>query len=130
MIPGRRHGSPVFRDDLLPRVPDADGGRRYVILDAAYDSYANCAATEDGGRIPAMLPRGGYSVCGFNARARMLKRFREDRDGSGGTYRRRSLVEAVFSSIRARFGGTVRAVSISMQSLRLTPRVFCYNLTN
>jgi len=130
VTPGRRHDSPVFGDDLLPQVPEADGGRRYVILDAAYDSYANCAATGDGGRIPVILPRGGYAVRGFNARARMLKWFREDRDGSGKTYHRRSLVEAVFSSIKERFGGTVRAMSLPMQSLRLTPRVFCYNLVN
>jgi len=128
--PGRRHDSPVFRDDLLPRVPDADGGRRYVILDAAYDSYANCAAIEDGGRIPVILPRGGYSVRGFNARARMLKWYKEDLDGFEKTYHRRSLVEAVFSSIKARFGATVRAMSLQMQSLRLTLKVFCYNLVN
>jgi len=74
-----------------------------------------------------ILPRGGYSVRGFNARARMLKRFREDRDGFEGTYHRRSLADAVFSSIKARFGGAVSAMSISVQSLRLTLKVFCYN---
>jgi len=46
------------------------------------------------------------------------------------TYHRRSLVEAVFSSIKARFGATVRAMSLQMQSLRLTLKVFCYNLVN
>jgi len=130
VTPGRRHDSPVFRDDLLPRIPEADGGRRYVILDAAYDSYANCTAIEDGGRIPVILPRGGYTVRGFNARARMLKWYKEDLDGFEKTYHRRSLVEAVFSSIKARFGGTVRAMSLQMQSLRLTLKVFCYNLVN
>jgi len=75
VTPGRRHDSPVFGDDLLRRVPDADGGRRYVILDAAYDSYANCAAIREGGMIPVILPRDGYTVRGFNARASMLRWF-------------------------------------------------------
>jgi len=81
VTPGRRHDSPVFGNDLLQRIPEADGGRRYVIPDAAYDSYANCTAIEDGGRIPVILPRGGYTVRGFNARARMFKWYEEDRDG-------------------------------------------------
>jgi len=96
VTPCRRHDSPVLRDGLLPRIPDADGGKRCVILDTEYDSYANCTEIEDGSRILVILPRDGYAVRGFNAPARMLRRFGEDRNGFEKTYHRRSLAEAVF----------------------------------
>ena len=84
----------------------------------------------DGGRTHVICPRTGYTVHRFNARARMLRWHEKDRDGFEKMYHQRSLVESAFSSIKARFDSTVRAMSLLMQSLRLTLKVFCYNLVS
>ncbi len=101
-----------------------------MILDAAYDSYENCRVIADGGRTPVICPRTGYTVHGFNARSKMLRWHKKDPEGFEKTYHQRSLVESAFSSIKARFDSTVRAMSLPMQSLRLTLKVFCYNLVS
>ena len=58
----------------------------------------------------------------------MLRWRKENPEEFERTYHRRSLVESVFSSLKARFGAVVAAKTLPLQRLQLILRSICYNL--
>ena len=104
-------------------------GAGHVILDAAYDSKENCEAISKKGRMPIIYPKKNHVVKGFDARAKMLRRYHNDPDEYMSIYHQRSAVESVFSSIKERFSGIVRAKNFVNQKLELALRCICYNVT-
>lgn len=125
VTPGHASDSPYLRQ-MIPTLPEGDG---YVLADAAYDGVENCNAVRDSGRRAIIDPKSNAVIKGFNARAEML-RFHKDHPGTFyKLLRLRNNVESVFSSIKARFGGVVRAVKEKTQSIELLSVAICYNMT-
>lgn len=121
---GRAHDSPVFRE-MYKRVPRGGG---HVILDAAYLAKANCNAIARSGRDPVICPKKNSRPNGYHAMGKMLRWRRDDPEGFGKAYHRRSLVETAFSVIKERFGAVARAKTLAMRKLRLVLKCICYNL--
>ena len=57
----------------------------------------------------------------------MLKWYESDPDGFDRVYHQRSLVESLFSCMKCRFGGIIRAKKLGIQRLQLVLRCMCYN---
>ena len=121
---GTAHDSPWFRR-IFARVP---GGAGCVMLDAAYDAYENYRIIRYSGRRPVVDPRKDHTPKGYNPRAEMLRWGKENPEEFERTGHRRSLVEAVFSSLKARFGAVVAAKTLPLQRLQLILRSICCNL--
>ena len=121
---GTAHDSPRFRQ-MFAVVPDGTG---CVMLDTAYDAYENCRMICSSGRRPVIDPRKDHTLKGYNPRAEMLRWRQENPEEFEKTYHRRSLVEPVFSSLKARFGAVVAAKTLPLQRLQLILRSICYNL--
>ena len=111
---GRRHDSPVFRE-MSARMPDGTG---YVLLDAAYLSKKNCHIIADGGRDPVICPKSNSVPRGFGPMGKMLRWYRDDKDGFLKVYHQRSLVEDAFSVIKERFGAVATAKTGIMRRLQ------------
>ena len=121
---GTAHDSPWFRR-IFARVP---GGAGCVMPDAAYDAYENYRVIRYSGKRPVIDPRKDHTLKGYNPRAEMLRWRKENPEEFERTYHRRSLVESVFSSLKARFGAVVAAKTLPLQRLQLILRSICYNL--
>ena len=102
--------------------------RGCVMLDAAYDAYANYRMIRDSGRRPVIDPRRDHVIRGYSPRAAMLRWRQENPEEFARLYHRRSLVESTFSSIKARFGAVVTAKTLPLQRLQLILKSICYNL--
>ena len=103
------------------------GGAGCVMLDAAYDAYENYRVIRYSGRRPVIDPRKDHTLKGYNPRAEMLRWRKENPEEFERAYHRRSLVESVFSSLKARFGAVVAAKTLPLQRLQLILRSICYN---
>ena len=110
---------------MFAMVPDGTG---CVMLDAAYDAYKNYRVIRYSSRRPVIDPRKDHALKGYNPRAEMLRRRKENPEEFERTYHRRSLVESVFLSFKARFGAVVAAMTLPLQRLQLILRSVCYNL--
>ena len=116
----------VMLAKLMKDVPDGDG---YVILDAGYFSHANCEIIADSGRMPVICPKKNYRKKGYCARTDMLNRYESNPEQFEKIYHQRSMVEAVFSSIKTRISPMVRQTSMRGIRTGLMLRCICYNLT-
>ena len=121
---GTAHDSPWFRR-IFARVL---GGAGCVMLDAAYDAYENYRVIRDSGRRPVIDPHKDHTLKGYNPRAEMLRWRQENPEKFERTYHRRSLVESVLPSLKARFGAVVVAKTLPLRRLQLILRSICYNL--
>ena len=82
-----------------------------MLGDSAYGGVENCNAVRDSGRRTIIDSRSNAVPHGLNAKAEML-RFRDEHPGTFyGILRTRNNVESVFSSMKERFGGVVRALN-------------------
>ena len=93
--------------------------RRFVRLHVLADAR---------GKRPVIDPRRDHTLKGYNPRAEMLRWRQENPEELERTYHRRSLVESVLSSLKARFGAVVAAKPLPLQRLQLILRSVCYNL--
>ena len=120
---GNASDSPYLRL-MVGTLPEGDGD---ALADAAYGEVKNCNAIRDSGRRAIIDSKSNTTIKGFNIRAQML-RFRE---AHPGTYYRmlrlRNNIESVFSSMKARFGGMVRALRQDTQSVELLSMTICYH---
>ncbi len=124
VTPGNASDSPYLRL-MVETLPEGDGD---VLADAAYGGVKNCNAIRDSGRRAIIDSKSNAVIKGFNARAQML-RFREAHPGTfHRMLRLRNNVESVFSSMKARFGGVVRALRQNTQSVELLSMTICYNM--
>ena len=99
------------------------------MADAAYGGIKNCNAIRDSGRRAIIDSKSNAIIKGFNARAAML-RFREAHPGTfHRMLRLRNNVESVFSSMKARFGGVVRAFKPHTQAVELLSMTICYHMS-
>ena len=102
LTPGMANDSPHLRA-MTETLPEGDGD---VLADAAYGGVQNCNAIRDSGRRYIIDTKSNDTIKGFNARLR----FREKHPRTFyQILRLRNNVENVFSSMKARFGGVVRA---------------------
>ena len=100
-----------------------------MMLDAAYDAYENYRVIRQQRQeardrpaprtIPSRATTRGQRCSGGG---------QENPEEFERTYHRRSLVESVFSSLKARFGAVVAAKTLPLQRLQLILRSICYNL--
>ena len=124
VTPGNANDSPYLRQ-MIEMLPEGDGD---VPADAAYGGVENCDAIRDSGRRTVIDSKSNAVIKGFNARAEML-RFREEHPGTFyRILRLRNNVESVFSSMKARFGGVVRALKEKTRSADLLSMTICYNM--
>lgn len=101
-----------------------------VTGDGAYASRENCNVAASRGAKPYFLPR-------KDARARskgspeykvMVRAWRDDETAWLGVYHIRSFVEAVFASIKKRFGKILLSLKKSVRRRELFLKVLCHNL--
>ncbi len=121
---GTAGDAPAFRR-MCPSLPS---GRGHVILDAAYLSREICEMVEATGREPVIRPKSNTSDRGFDARGRMMRRYRRDTEAFMRTYGKRNVVESVFSSIKRRIAGTLRARTRRTQRTELSCIALGYNV--
>ena len=125
VTPGKANDSPYLRE-MLTRMPRGSGD---VLGDSQYGGVKNCQAVQDSGRRAVIDPRTDYKIEGEDARAEMLM-FLEEHPGTfRKLLRKRNNVESVFSSMKERFGGVVRAVKAKTQTVELLSMCVCYNMT-
>ena len=102
-------------------------GTRCAMLDVAYDAYENYRMIRSS-RRPVIYPRKDHTLRGYNPSAEMLRWRKENPEEFERTYHRRSLVESVFSSFKARLGAVVAAKTFPLQRPQLILGSICYNL--
>ena len=123
--PGRADDPPYLRA-MIAMMPHGSG---YVLADAQYGGMENCQAVQDGGCRPVIELKSGYAIKGFNARAEML-RFLGKRPGTFHKLpRKRNNVVGIFSPMKERFGGVVRAVKTNAQTIELLSTRTYHNMT-
>ena len=125
VTPGKANDSP-YPWALIAMTPHGSG---YVLADTQYGGMENCQAVQDSGCRPIIEPKSGYEINGFNAKAEMLW-FLEKRPGTfHKLLRKKNNVESVFSSMKERFGGVVRAVKTNAQTIELPFTCTYHNMT-
>ena len=122
---GEGNDSPYLRE-LIGMMPSRSGD---MLGDSAYGNVENCNAIRDSGRRTIIDSESNAAPHGFNTKAEML-RFRDEHPGTFyGILRTRNNVESVFSSMKERFGGVVRALKTHTQSIELLSMCICYSMT-
>ena len=124
ITPGNANDSPYLRQ-MVETLPEGDGD---VTADAAYGGVENCDAILDSGRRAIIDIKSNAVIKGFNARAEMLRFHKEHQGIFYRILRLRNNVESVFSSMKARFSGVVRALKETTQSAELLSMTICYNM--
>ena len=125
VTPGKANDTPYLREMLI-RMPR---GYSDVLGDSQYGGVKNCQAVRDSGRRAVIDPGTDYKIEGEDARAEML-RFLEEHPGTfRKILRKRNNVESVFSSMKERFGGVVRAVKAKTQTVELPSMCTYHNMT-
>ena len=125
VTPGRANDSPYLRA-MIAMMPHGSG---YVLADAQYGGMENCQAVQDGGCRPVIELKSGYAIKGFNARAEMLRFLEKHPDTFHKLLRKRNNVVGIFSPMKERFGGVVRAVKTNAQTIELLSTRTYHNMT-
>ena len=121
LAPGIANNSPYLRA-MIEMLPEGGG---YILADAAYGGVENCDTILNIGRGAIIDVKSNAVIKGFNARVGMLG-FGEEYPGTfHRILRLLNNVESVFSSMKARFGGVVRALSEKTQSAELLSMTVC-----
>ena len=125
VTPGRANDSPYFRT-MQASAPRGSGD---VPADSQYGGVENCQAIKNSGRRPAIWPRSDHKIEGEDAGAETL-RFSGERPGAfRKLLRKRNNAESVFSSVKERFVGVVRAVKTKTQTVELLSACTRHNMT-
>ena len=107
-------------------MPNGSGN---LLGDSAYGGIKNCDTVRDSGRRPIIYSKSNAIPNGHNARDEML-RFRDEHPRTFyNILRIRNNVDGIFSSMKDRFGGIVRALNLYTQSIELLSMCICYNMT-
>jgi len=99
-----------------------------VSADKAYIGNANLAAIETAGAIPFVPFKSNSRSAGSPAWRRMWGLFLYRSDEFMAAYHKRSNVEATFSAIKRKFGGSVRSKKYVAQVNEILCKVLCHNL--
>ena len=125
VTPDKANDSPYLREmpTGMPR------GYGHMPADAQCCIVENRRAVQDSGRRRIIDPRTDYTIEGEDARAEMLM-FLEEHPGTfRKLLRKRNNAESIFSSMKERFGGVVRAVKAKTQTVELLSMCVYHNMT-
>ncbi|HEY4188586.1 MAG TPA: transposase [Polyangia bacterium] len=100
-----------------------------VSADKAYLGHANLAAIEAIGAVPFVPFKSNSRSAGSPAWRRMWGLFMYRQDEFLAAYHKRSNVEATFSAIKRKFGGSVRSKKFTAQVNEVLCKVLCHNLS-
>ena len=125
-ITGWRGGDSTEFPRLMRDLPDL--GK--VMGDAAYSSHDNLRLVEEKGGVPFIkFKKHAVAKQGIPTPwKRSLRTFLADPEGWMATYHRRSIVEAVFSSIKRTWGSTLRSRKHWNQRRELALKVLAYDV--
>ena len=125
-ITGWRTGDSTEFPKLMRELPDL--GR--VMGDSAYSSHANLRLVTEKGGVPYIKFKCHAVAKAYSTPAwkRSLRKFLADQDEWMGNYHRRSIVEAVFSSIKRTWGSTLRSRKYWNQRRELALKVLAYDV--
>ncbi len=108
-----------------------------VYADSGYLSVNNCWAIVMKGGTPYIRPKktttghGTYNkkIMYGNPFTDMIERYKDDSELWMKKYRQRSVIEAVFSSLKRRLGGFVTSIKRCVQQIEIALKIIVYNLT-
>ncbi len=125
-ITGWRGGDSTEFPRLMKELPDL--GR--VLGDGAYSSHANLRLVAEKGGVPYIKFKKHAVSKAYSSPAwkRSHRQFLADQEGWMDAYHRRSIVEAVFSSIKRTWGSTLRSRKYWNQRRELALKVLAYDV--
>ena len=99
--------------------------------DSAYASRANCIAVSQAGGTPWFKPKKNFTPRAGRSPSwrRMIIKFRDDPDGAGEHYHKRSNSESKFFAKKAKFGSSVRARNRTAKENEEHMKWVCYNFS-
>jgi transposase len=97
--------------------------------DKAYLGNANLTAIETAGAVPFVPFKSNSRSAGSPAWRRMWGLFMYRQDEFLAHYHKRSNVEATFSAIKRKFGGSVRSKKFTSQVNEILCKILCHNLS-
>lgn len=126
--PGNINDSPMFRG--LVETTAANGfTMEEVSADKAYLAHDNLAAVEQVGAAPFVPFKLNSSPYGSAAWERMYHLYSLRKEEFSAHYHKRSNVEATFSALKRKFGGSVRSKLLPAQLNEVLLKCLCYNLS-
>jgi len=103
---------------------------------AVYLSVNNCRAVVTKGGTPFIRPKKTTTGLGTynqklmygNPFTDMIERYKDDPEHWMEKYHQRSVIEAVFSSLKRRLGGFVTSIRRHVQQIEIALKIIVYNL--
>lgn len=101
-----------------------------LLADSGYLSRKSCNLIAKRSGKAYILPKKNSIVKqkGSSEWKVMVKMYKEDKSGFLKEYHERSIIEAVFSSIKKRWGSKLRSIKKWLQRKELSIKVLCYNI--
>lgn len=120
----------VHETTQLETLLEPHWGFNNVLADSGYLSADNCLIITMKGGTPYIRPK--KTTTGKTSKIRafkeMIQRYNENPEQWMHTYHQRSNVEAVFSSLKRRFGGFVTSIKRKIQQIEIAYKIIVYNL--
>ena len=106
-----------------------------VYADSGYLSTENCWLIVEKGGIPYIRPKctsvgwkPGKPIRYGNPYYDMMEQYKSDPETWMKQYHQRSVIEAVFSALKRRFGGSVASIKRGIQQVEIAMKIIVYNL--
>jgi len=106
-----------------------------VYADSGYLSTENCRLIVGKGGTPFIRPKctsigwkPGKKIMYGNPYYDMMERYKKNPDEWMKQYHQRSVIEAVFSGLKRRLGGTVASIKRGVQQVEIALKIIVYNL--
>jgi IS5 family transposase len=106
-----------------------------VYADSGYLSAENCRIIVRKGGTPFIRPKcnstgwkPGKKIMYGNPYYDMMEQYKKDPKTWMKQYHQRSVIEAVFSGLKRRLGGTVASIKRSVQQVEIALKIILYNL--
>jgi transposase len=100
-----------------------------ISADKAYLSHKNLDLVDELGAVPFIPFKRGTGGKGSAVWTKMYHLYHAHRDEFLGHYGKRSNVEATFSMIKRKFGGSVRSKTFTAQVNEILCKILCHNLS-
>jgi transposase len=125
---GHVHDSPMFAP-VVEKTKANGFELREVSADKAYLSHDNLALVEKLGGVPYVPFKSNSGSTGSAAWERMWHYFSLNKEDFLAHYHKRSNVESTFSSVKRKFGGSVRSKLLPAQLNEVLLKCLCHNLS-
>jgi hypothetical protein len=106
-----------------------------VYADSGYLSVENCRLIVGKGGTPFIRPKRNSTgwtrskkIIYGNPYYDMMERYKENPDKWMKQYHQRSVIEAVFSGLKRRLGGSVASMKRGIQQIEIALKIIVYNL--